>query len=46
MLAAGSNPAISNSRQLKIVGGIKAAPSTTEHQPELSVVIPVFNNDH
>jgi dolichol-phosphate mannosyltransferase len=45
MLAASPNPAINNSRQLQIVGGIKAAPSTTEHQPELSVVIPVFNEE-
>src|SRR5262249_16656212 len=44
MLAAGSNPAI-NSRQLQIVGGMKAAPSSSEHQPELSVVIPVFNEE-
>src|SRR5436309_10724451 len=45
MLAANPNPAINNSRQLQIVGGIKAAPSTPEHQPELSVVIPVFNEE-
>jgi hypothetical protein len=45
MLAASSNPAINNSRQLQIVGGIKAAPSTPEHQRELSVVIPVFNEE-
>jgi polyisoprenyl-phosphate glycosyltransferase len=45
MLAAGANPAINNSRQLQIVGGIKPAPSTPEHQPELSVVIPVFNEE-
>src|SRR5262245_39790327 len=45
MLAASPNPAINNSRQLQIVGGIKAAPSTPEHQPELSVVIPVFNEE-
>src|SRR5262245_49194039 len=44
MLAAGSNPAI-NSRQLQIVGGMKAAPSSSEHQPELSIVIPVFNEE-
>ena len=43
MLAA--NPAINNSRQRQTVGGIKAAPSTPEHQPELSVVIPVFNEE-
>jgi len=45
MLAASSNPAINNTRQLQTVGGIKAAPSTSEHQPELSVVIPVFNEE-
>jgi hypothetical protein len=45
MLAASSNPAINNTRQLQIVGGIKAAPSTPEHQPELSVFIPVFNEE-
>jgi polyisoprenyl-phosphate glycosyltransferase len=45
MLAAGSNPAINNTRQLQIAGGIKAAPSTPEHKPELSVVIPVFNEE-
>jgi hypothetical protein len=44
-LAASSNPAINNSRQLQIVGGIKAAPSTPEDQPEPSVVIPVFNEE-
>src|SRR5262245_30212706 len=43
MLAAGPNPAINNTRQRQTVGGIKAAPSIPEHQPELSVVIPVFN---
>src|SRR5262245_36474076 len=43
MLAAGLNPAINNTRQRQTVGGIKAAPSIPEHQPELSVVIPVFN---
>lgn len=43
MFADGSNPAINNTRRLQTVGGIKAAPSTPEHQPELSVVIPVFN---
>ena len=43
MLAA--NPAINNSRQRQTVGGIKAAPTTPEHQPELSVVIPVFNEE-
>jgi polyisoprenyl-phosphate glycosyltransferase len=45
MLADGSNPAINNTRRLQTVGGIKAAPSTPEHQPELSVVIPVFNEE-
>src|SRR5215510_3575571 len=45
MLAAASNPTINNARQLQIVGGIKAAPSIPEHQPELSVVIPVFNEE-
>jgi dolichol-phosphate mannosyltransferase len=45
MLAASPNPAINNSRQLQIIDGIKAAPSTPEHQPELSVVIPVFNEE-
>jgi hypothetical protein len=45
MLVASSNPTINNSRQLQIDGGIKAAPSTSEHQPELSVVIPVFNEE-
>src|SRR5262245_60067431 len=43
MLADGSNPAINNTRRLQTVGGIKAAPSIPEHHPELSVVIPVFN---
>jgi len=43
MLAA--NLAINNSRQRQTVGGIKAAPSIPEHQPELSVVIPVFNEE-
>jgi hypothetical protein len=43
-MIAGSNPAI-NTRQNQIAG-IKAAPSIPEHQPERSVVIPVFNNDH
>ena len=45
MLADASNPAINNSRRLQTVGGIKAAPSTAEHQPELSVVVPVFNEE-
>jgi polyisoprenyl-phosphate glycosyltransferase len=45
MLAAGSNPVINNARQRQTVGGIKAAPSVPEHQPELSVVIPVFNEE-
>jgi polyisoprenyl-phosphate glycosyltransferase len=45
MLADGSNPAINNTRRLQTVGGIKAALSTPEHQPELSVVIPVFNEE-
>src|SRR4030095_2105295 len=45
MLANGSNPAINNTHRLQTVGGIKAAPSIPEHQPELSVVIPVFNED-
>jgi glycosyltransferase involved in cell wall biosynthesis len=45
MLAVGSNPAINNTRQRQIVGGIKVAPSTPEQQPELSVVIPVFNEE-
>ena len=45
MLADGSNPAINNIRRLQTVGGIKAVPSTPEHQPELSVVIPVFNEE-
>ena len=45
MLAVNSNPAINNSRQRQIVGGIKAAPSTPDYQPELSVVIPVFNEE-
>ena len=45
MLADASNPAINNTRRLQTVGGIKAAPSTPEHQPELSVVIPVFNEE-
>src|SRR5215510_5817562 len=45
MLAASPNPAINNSRQLQIVAGIKAAPCTPEYQPELSVVIPVFNEE-
>jgi glycosyltransferase involved in cell wall biosynthesis len=45
MLAASPNPAINNSRQLQIIGGVKAAPFTLEHQPELSVVIPVFNEE-
>ena len=45
MLASGSNPAINNTRQRQTVGGIKAAPFTPEHQPELSVVIPVFNEE-
>jgi polyisoprenyl-phosphate glycosyltransferase len=45
MLAVGPNPAINNSGQLQIVGGIKAAPYTPEDQPELSVVIPVFNEE-
>jgi len=45
MLANGSNPAINNTRRLQTVGGIKAAPSIPEHHPELSVVIPVFNEE-
>lgn len=45
MLADGSNPAINNTRRLQTVSGIKAAPSTPEHHPELSVVIPVFNEE-
>jgi polyisoprenyl-phosphate glycosyltransferase len=45
MLAAGSNTVINNTRQLQTVGGIKAAPSIPEHRPELSVVIPVFNEE-
>jgi hypothetical protein len=45
MLAVDPNPAINNSRQLQIVGGIKAAPYTSEYQPELSVVVPVFNEE-
>ena len=45
MLADASNPAINNTRRLQTVSGIKAAPSTPEHQPELSVVIPVFNEE-
>src|SRR5262245_325679 len=45
MLATGTNPAINNTRQRQTVGGIKAAPFTPEHQPELSVVIPVFNEE-
>src|SRR5882724_6472632 len=45
ILAAGFNPPINNSRQLQTVGGIKPAPPTPEHQPELSVVIPVFNEE-
>jgi glycosyltransferase involved in cell wall biosynthesis len=45
MFADGSSPAINNTRRLQTVGGIKAAPSTPEHHPELSVVIPVFNEE-
>jgi len=45
MLAVNSNPAVGNSRQFQIVGGNKAAQSTPEYQPELSVVIPVFNEE-
>ena len=45
LLAAGTNPAINNGRLRQTVGGIKTAPSTPEHQPELSVVIPVFNEE-
>jgi len=45
MLAAGFNPAINNNRQRQTIGGIKAVPSAPEHQPELSVVIPVFNEE-
>src|SRR5215470_8194173 len=45
MLAASSNPAFKNNRQRQIFSGIKAAPSTSEHPPELSVVIPIFNEE-
>jgi hypothetical protein len=45
MLAAGSNPALNYTRKRQIPGGIKAAPFIPEHQPELSVVIPVFNEE-
>jgi polyisoprenyl-phosphate glycosyltransferase len=45
MHAACPTPVINNSRQLQSVGGIKAAPSTPEHQPELSIFIPVFNEE-
>jgi glycosyltransferase involved in cell wall biosynthesis len=45
MLAAGSNSGIDDTRQRQIVGGIKAAPPIPEHQPELSVVVPVFNEE-
>lgn len=45
MLAASANPAINNTSQLQIVGGIKAAPFTPEDQLELFVVIPVFNEE-
>jgi hypothetical protein len=45
MLLASSNPGINNTRHLQIVGGIKGAPSTSEHQPEVSVVITVFNEE-
>lgn len=45
MLYVSSNPAINNGRQRQIFGGINAASSTPERQPELSVVIPVFNEE-
>lgn len=45
MLASSSKTAINNTRQLQTVGGIKAAPSIPDHHPELSVVIPVFNEE-
>jgi polyisoprenyl-phosphate glycosyltransferase len=45
MLAAGSNPVLKNNRQRQTFSGIKATPSTSEHRPELSVVIPIFNEE-
>jgi polyisoprenyl-phosphate glycosyltransferase len=45
MLTAGSNPVLKNNRQRQTFSGIKATPSTSEHRPELSVVIPIFNEE-
>ena len=45
MLAVGSNPAINNTRQRQIAGGINAVASISEHQPEVFVVITVFNKE-
>jgi dolichol-phosphate mannosyltransferase len=45
MLYVSSNPPINNLRQRQIFGGINAASSTPDRQPELSVVIPVFNEE-
>jgi hypothetical protein len=42
---AGFSPAI-NTRQHQIASGIRTALIVPEHQPELSVVIPLFDNDH
>jgi len=44
-MIAGFSPAI-NTRQHQIVSGIRTAPIVPEHQPELSVVIPLFDNAH
>jgi polyisoprenyl-phosphate glycosyltransferase len=45
LLTSGSNPVINNTPSLQIAAGVKAAPYIPEHRPELSVVIPVFNEE-
>jgi len=44
-MIAGFTPAI-DTRQHQIASGIRTALIVPEHQPELSVVIPLFDNDH